>query len=326
MGGYPNFDAWLGTAWGAGEEFWSSGPTNLFRGASNLVFGQNPPYYLDDFLSVYPKFFGLGTSLSGVGLTAGSNVLTVARTIGLGYGMFLQCTGLPKGSIITGLGTGAVTVNTAATVTAAGVTLQVYEAPPIPVAVTQLYINLATASLVYARWQDSWFIAIAWFVAHYLTLYAKSDASEVGYALQASVHGEAPTGAIPGTVYTLSEQPPGDVLSTLTKNGAYLTPGIDYTLSGLTITLTVSTVLNNQLYATWLVQTQVLTPGVATGAQIASQGLAGGIQVSKGVGDVSVSYQSLESLEQWGQWNLTAYGQQLAGMAAVIGMGPMVVW
>ena len=55
-GSWPNFNAWLQTAWGAGAEYWSSGYAGLFSAATNLVFGQNPPYTLDDFLSVYPVF------------------------------------------------------------------------------------------------------------------------------------------------------------------------------------------------------------------------------------------------------------------------------
>ena len=325
MGNWPNFDLWLQTAWGAENGFFA----DCGRGGSvGFVFGQNPPYYLDDFLSVYPKFFGLPTVVGGCSVTAGSSTITVASTNGLSYGQFLQSPGVfPKGTVITGIGVGTVTVNNAALITSSTAVLQVYEAPPVPTAVIQLYLNLATASLVQARWQDAWYIAVAWFIAHYLTLFAKSDAAEVGFALESSVHGEVPGGAIPGSSYTLSAQPPGDTLSTFTKNGAYLRPnGVDYTLSGLTVTLTVPTILGDQLYATWLIQTQVLTPGVASGAQIAAQGLMGGIQTSKSVGDVSVGYSLLTSLEQFGQWQLTSYGIQLASMAKVIGGGPVLIY
>ena len=56
-------------------------------------------------------------------------------------------------------------------------------------------------------------------------------------------------------------------------------------------------------------------------------GLAKGVQVSKSVGDVSVSYQAITSgLESWGAWNLTSFGQQFLTMAKMIGAGPMLVW
>jgi len=331
-GNWPDFNAMLGNIWGAGQEFWSVGPCCLFGLASNFVFGQNPPYYLDDFLSVYPKFFGVPTALSGCVTTLGVNgsVVSVPSTAGLNYGQFVQSWGnFPKGTVIIGIGVDTITLNQAALVANSNATLMVYEAPPVPTAVIQLYINLAWNSLVAARWCDSWFIAMAWFVAHYLTLYAKSDSSEVSMALQSAVHGEIPVGSPPqpasATAYTISTAPPGGVLQSLTVNGVFQQPGLDYTLSGPNVTFTVPTPTDADIYATWLIQVAMQTTGAASGAQIAAQGLAGGIQTSKSVGDVSVGYQPLTSLEKWGQWNLTTYGQQLATMASVMGAGPSVV-
>jgi hypothetical protein len=328
MGGYcntPNFNAWLGTAWGAGAEF--GVVCGSFYAATNLVFGQNPPYYLDDFRAFYPKFFGLSTSVSGCGTTIGTNVVTVPPgTIGLDYGQFLQSSAFPKGTIITGIGSNSIALNNNALVTDSNVTLMVFESSPIPTGVILLYLNLAYDSLVQARWQEQWTVAMGWFIAHYCTLYAKSDASEVFETLQTTMHTEVPAGAVPGLAYTLSGIPPGGSLQTLTKNGLFLTPNVDYTLNGVNITLTLATSVGDKLYAVWPVQTQVFTASAPNGAQIAAQGLAGGIQTSKSVGDVSVSYQALASLEDWGAWNLTSYGQQLATMARVIGAGPMVLW
>jgi hypothetical protein len=187
-GNWPDFDAWLQTAWGAENSFFS---TCGQGGSIGFIFGQNPPYYLDDFLSIYPKFFGAPTSVTSAAITAGSNVITLADTAGLGYGQFLQGTGLAKGTVITALGTGSITVNQPALADGTGVTLQVYENPPVPVAVAQLYINLALASLVQARWEDSWYIAVAWFVAHYLTLYAKSDSVDISSGVGVAAQGLA---------------------------------------------------------------------------------------------------------------------------------------
>jgi hypothetical protein len=44
------------------------------------------------------------------------------------------------------------------------------------------------------------------------------------------------------------------------------------------------------------------------------------------VGDVSVSYQALDSLKDWGTFQTTTYGAQLATMARTVGAGPMVIW
>jgi hypothetical protein len=40
---------------------------------------------------------------------------------------------------------------------------------------------------------------------------------------------------------------------------------------------------------------------------------------------VSVGYTPIASLEQFGQWQLTTYGIQLATMAKVIGGGPVLI-
>jgi hypothetical protein len=243
-------------------------------------------------------------------------------------GQFLQSSAFPPGTVVTGLGSGSITVNNNATASVTGtVVLTVYQAPPVPTAVIQLYVNLAWASLQFARWQEQWLVAMNLFVAHYVTLYARSDASEVVAQLATIIHGEIPDGAVPGTIYTLSSAPPGGVLQTCTVNGVMQSPnGVDYALDGLTITFTYTLPDEAVIYVTWPVQSQVFTPTASTGAAVAAQGLFGGIQTAKSVGDVSVSYQALESLAAFGQWNLTLYGVQLATMAKVVGSGPMCIW
>lgn len=325
-GSWPNFNAWLGTAWGSGAEFWSAGYSWLFASASNLVFGQNPPYFLDDFLAVYPKFFGVPTAFTGGVVTQGSNQITLSSTAGILVGQFLVCGNFPKGTVVTVVSSGGVTVNNNALTANANASLQVYQSPVVPVVVIQLYLNLAYASLVHARWEEQWCVAMGWFIAHYCTLYARSDAVEVLTLVQASIHGEVPGGAKPGTTFTLSGAPPNGALQGLYKNGVFQTPGVDYNLVGNVVTMGAAVTAFDALYATWPVNTTTTTPAQYSPAQIAAQGIANGIETSKAVGDVSASYAVLESLAQFGQWNLTLYGQQLATMAKVVGSGPMVVW
>ena len=57
-----------------------------------------------------------------------------------------------------------------------------------------------------------------------------------GTAPVPSVYGETPAGTVPSTVFTLSQQPP-TVNITIYVNGLLMTPNVDYTLSGATITL-----------------------------------------------------------------------------------------
>lgn len=60
----------------------------------------------------------------------------------------------------------------------------------VPDAVIQMYIDLANACIIQARWRNAWKIAMGWFVAHFLTLYlqgaapAGSDAATVASSAQ----------------------------------------------------------------------------------------------------------------------------------------------
>jgi hypothetical protein len=69
------------------------------------------------------------------------------------------------------------------------------------------------------------------------------------------------------------------------------------------------------------------SPG-SSAAQVVSAGQARGLMASKGVGDVSVSYDysSIASdLDGWAQWKLTLFGQQLASIGKLVGKGGTVV-
>ena len=62
---------------------------------------------------------------------------------------------------------------------------------------------------------------------------------------------------------------------------------------------------------------------------IVNQGLAKGLQTSKSVGDVSVSYDFntvAQDFDGWGTYKLTLFGQQFITMAKLVSMGGMVVW
>jgi len=59
----------------------------------------------------------------------------------------------------------------------------------IPPAVLQMYINLATACLQSCRWFEYWPIAMAWFVAHFATLYLRSEGNVGSTAGQIAASG-----------------------------------------------------------------------------------------------------------------------------------------
>lgn len=59
--------------------------------------------------------------------------------------------------------------------------------PIVPPPVIDAYIALASAHLVQARWQDTWKLAMALFIAHFLTLYLQSEGSATGNSTKAQI-------------------------------------------------------------------------------------------------------------------------------------------
>jgi len=235
----PNFTALLDQIWAWPVD--SLGALPALSAAQNIALGTNPPYTVQDFLAFYPKFGGVTLQTSAT-TTLDSADVTVVNAAGLAVGNPVSGIGIPDGASIKSIAGTVVTLTAPATASGT-VIIAVWNLPLIPISVLNAYIYLASASLVQARWQEQWKMAMALFVAHYATLYAKSD---------------------------------GDANSTV--------------------------------------------------GQAASQGLSSGIQVAKSVGDVSVTYQPIQGLENWGAWNLTSYGQALATLAKVVGAGPMLLW
>lgn len=241
----PDWSGFLADAWGPGTD--DSGTCfPIISAASNVVIGQNPPFTIQDFFEMYPKWGGTPLSLTNCTTTENSPSITVSSTTGIKVGnpVYDPTGNIPDGTFVQSIpdNTHLVLTNSA-TQSASALALTVYNAPLIPIAVLLAYIALATASLVQARWLDSWNVAMGWFIAHYATLYARAD---------------------------------GNPNSTV--------------------------------------------------GQAAAQGLANGIQVAKSVGDVSVNYESVKGIEDWGTWNLTSYGQLLATMAKGIGNGPLFLY
>lgn len=241
----PDWNAFLASAWPDSIE--SPDALAIIALASNVIVGQNPPFSIQQFFAIYPKFGGPplapGTTPLTATLSAGDLDITVNVADGLAVGQPVAGTGIPDNTFIQNIAGTVVTLTNAPTQDGTDVPLFVWASTTIPLTVLLMFISLASSHLVQARWQDSWQFAMALFVAHFATLYAKSDGN----------------------------------------------------------------------------------PNSTTG-QIAAQGLAGGIQVSKSAGDVSVAYQPIQGIENWAAWNLTTYGQQLATMARIIGMGPMMLY
>ncbi len=73
--------------------------------------------------------------------------------------------------------------------------------------------------------------------------------SNLAALLAGSLVAQAPAGAVPGTVYTLTAAPA--VMIGLYLNGLFLRPGLDYTLTGNQLTLGVSTSSGDTLFAVY---------------------------------------------------------------------------
>jgi hypothetical protein len=155
------------------ELWWSGGyESDAYVGtqalASNVLIGTNPPYTLNDFLAVYPKFFGPATAIVAT-LAANSNQISVTSdltSISLTTGSLITGSGIPRGTIITAVDGSTVTLSNAVTADGTAVSLSVYLAPWLPFFVIQLYINLARASLMQSRYFDSWLLAMGFYIAH----------------------------------------------------------------------------------------------------------------------------------------------------------------
>jgi cytochrome bd-type quinol oxidase subunit 2 len=80
---------------------------------------------------------------------------------------------VPKDSVITGVQTNSITISNLATVS--DTVLTVYEAPWLPIIAILTYVILALASVMQTRYQEAWSFAMSLFVAHYCTLYLRSE-------------------------------------------------------------------------------------------------------------------------------------------------------
>jgi hypothetical protein len=79
-----------------------------------------------------------------------------------------------------------------------------------------------------------------------------------GFGPAPSIHGEVPQGALPGSTFVLSVQPPGGV-GTFTINGLLQQPGVDYLVTGATITMLsgVTLAAGSVLFFQWPVTAKV---------------------------------------------------------------------
>ncbi len=189
----PDFNAWLTSEWGYP---YFEGCLGSFAAASNVIVGTNPPYSITDFFAFFPKYGGKNLSLSGI-FTSGVSLVTGVDTTSLAVGQYVGSAGnlaFPAGTTITAINvsnaqTGQLTLSQPAMLTGQAA-FTAYVGPPlVPVPVINAYIALASASLVFNRWLDTWMLAIALFTAHFVDLYLRSQGNCSSSCAQAATAG-----------------------------------------------------------------------------------------------------------------------------------------
>lgn len=172
--GFPDIQGFYDQLYGTAGVDLQSLTLLQFGGASGIVFPGNPPFSINDFLSIYPNFFG-PVLISLGNLTINSNVVNgLANVTGLVPGQLITGVGIPNATIIVGIGTNSITLNNEATLAATQTSLTIYPTPFVPLIVVNTYILLASYSVMHSRYHGMWFIMMCYFVAHYVTLYLRS--------------------------------------------------------------------------------------------------------------------------------------------------------
>lgn len=172
MGATPNWSLWLNTTWGFPDDV----IIGSFSGASGLVLGTNSPYFIQDFLSIYPVFGGTPLSAAAT-LTNGSAIVTLgtAPTVAVKTGNPIAGPGIPDGALVLSVQSTTQFTMTADATEDGASTLTIWNALPIPMPVFLAYITLAWSSLVQKHWKQQWEVGMSLYIAHYLTLWLRSS-------------------------------------------------------------------------------------------------------------------------------------------------------
>lgn len=177
--GFPDIEGFYDMLYGTAGVDFEGCTLMMFGQAAGIVNNGNPPYTVTDFLGVYAKFGGPPTNFSGLTITQGSNVISGfnAQTItGLAIGqLVVNTSALQKDSLITAVDTQAFTIAVSQPAFANGNSITAYLTPALPLIVILSYIALASASVMQQRYQEAWFMAMSYFVAHYCTLFLRTE-------------------------------------------------------------------------------------------------------------------------------------------------------
>jgi hypothetical protein len=196
--GWPPINSFIDMLYGTAGVDYGGWCCSIFSGASGLVFSGNPPFTVTDFGAMYPKFLGPPTIITdGLTISVGSNLVsgfTLDTLYTVAPGQLIVSALFPKDTVIVeasaedqeltlsnvATGNGNSTIGYGAGGYGSGISgtpssFTIYTAPYMPIVVILMYVNLALACVMQARFQEMWAFCVCLFVAHYCTLYMRTE-------------------------------------------------------------------------------------------------------------------------------------------------------
>lgn len=177
--GFPDISGFYDMLYGTAGVDFQTLTCMFYGGTSGIQPNGNPPYTVTDFIQIYPKFVGPPTPLTGLVLTAGSPIvtnLTDDQIVGIQVGQLaVNLNSAPKDTLVIAVDPTGLTLTLSVAPTQNDTTLTIYETPFMPIIVIKTYVLLALASVMNTRYFQSWPMMMALFIAHYSTLYMRTE-------------------------------------------------------------------------------------------------------------------------------------------------------
>jgi hypothetical protein len=177
----PDLEAIALDWWGGSYE--SSAFAGIIAAAGNMAYGTNPPFSVNDFFQMFPKYAGPVTGLTGAEVLGAYLITGLSAPVlppgagAIAVGQLVAGDGILNGTFITAYDAGSaqMMISTPLTADNALASLGVIAAPLLPVIVIGLFVNTASATLGQARWLELWPMAMAYYIAHLSTLWLQSE-------------------------------------------------------------------------------------------------------------------------------------------------------
>lgn len=140
----------------------------------NQLSSPNPAYTLVDFFRWFPAFAGTPVQVTGTLDGSTGWVTGVSDVTKLAVGQLVTGTGIQSDSLITQIANTMVLLSKPTTESGPQ-TLTAFTSSPVPAYVVWAYTNLANSSILQVRYQEMWSYCMALYIAHYLTLWSRTQ-------------------------------------------------------------------------------------------------------------------------------------------------------